>query len=241
MKGWIKLHRKMVEWEWYEDSNTLRVFLHLLLIANHKDGSVRGIPVKRGQALTGRRKLADSLKLSEKQIRTALNHLRRTNEVATDGANTHSIITIINYDTYQCVDVDEGQLEGQPDVSTGANEGPTRGQRGATNKNDKKEKNEKKETQYTPEFESFWKTYPARNGRRTGKKDAFTEFKIAVQKVGMDRIMSAVKLQATTSDWKKDNGKYIPEAHRWLKKERWTDEVETKPESAYPYKPFEEE
>ena len=33
MSGWIKLHRKITEWEWYSDANTFRVFMHLLLTA----------------------------------------------------------------------------------------------------------------------------------------------------------------------------------------------------------------
>ena len=37
MSGWIKIHRQILEWEWYSDTNTFRVFLHLLLKANHKE------------------------------------------------------------------------------------------------------------------------------------------------------------------------------------------------------------
>ena len=36
-KGWIKLHRQFLEWEWYDEPNCTRVFLHCLLKANHKD------------------------------------------------------------------------------------------------------------------------------------------------------------------------------------------------------------
>jgi len=50
--GWIKLHRKLLDWEWYDDVNTTRVFLHLLMVANHKDNNWRGITIKRGQKLT---------------------------------------------------------------------------------------------------------------------------------------------------------------------------------------------
>jgi hypothetical protein len=37
MSGWIKIHRSILEWEWYEDTNTFRLFMHLILKANHKD------------------------------------------------------------------------------------------------------------------------------------------------------------------------------------------------------------
>ena len=37
--GWIKLHRNLLDWEWYSDIKVCRVFLHLLLTANFKDGN----------------------------------------------------------------------------------------------------------------------------------------------------------------------------------------------------------
>ena len=39
MEGWVKLHRKFLEWEWYDKSETVHLFLHCLLKANHKDKS----------------------------------------------------------------------------------------------------------------------------------------------------------------------------------------------------------
>lgn len=37
MKGWLKLHRQITEWEWYDDANTFRLLIHLLIMANSKD------------------------------------------------------------------------------------------------------------------------------------------------------------------------------------------------------------
>ena len=48
-QGWIKLHRKFLKWEWYDDINTSRFFLHCLFRANHKDKKWRGTMIKRGQ------------------------------------------------------------------------------------------------------------------------------------------------------------------------------------------------
>ena len=42
MEGWIKVHRKLVDWEWYNDINVKVVFLHLLLTANHKEKQWKG-------------------------------------------------------------------------------------------------------------------------------------------------------------------------------------------------------
>jgi len=57
--GFIKLHRKIIEWEWYDDINTKCLFLHLLLTCNFEDKKWRGIDIKRGQIVTGRNRLAE--------------------------------------------------------------------------------------------------------------------------------------------------------------------------------------
>lgn len=145
MVGHIKLDRKILNWEWYQDINVCRVFIHLLLIANHKDGRWKGNEIKRGQLITGRMKLAVALKLSEKQIRIVLNKLKETNEITIKTANRFSTITICKYDTYQSFKNENGQQIDQQEGQEGANKGPTKGQQRATNNNDNNDNNEKKE------------------------------------------------------------------------------------------------
>lgn len=101
MSGWIKLHRKITEWEWYGDANTFRVFMHLLLTANYEDKRWRNIDVKRGQIVTGRMELAQTLSLSERQIRTALDKLKMSGVIAIKTTNQYSLITVENYSCFQ--------------------------------------------------------------------------------------------------------------------------------------------
>ena len=129
--GWVKLHRQLLDWEWYNDVNTTRVFLHLLLVANHKDNKWRGISIKRGQRLTSISSLANETNLSIKNIRTSIKRLKSTNEVASYSTAQHTVFTMVNYDFYQ------------EEASEVAIKGQTKGKQGATNKNDKNEKNEK--------------------------------------------------------------------------------------------------
>jgi hypothetical protein len=100
-KGWIKLHRKFTSWGWYSDVNTKVVFLHLLLTANTDDGEFLGVKIKRGQVVIGRNKLSAEIGLSERQTRTALEHLKNTHEIDQQTTNKYTIVTICKYDTYQ--------------------------------------------------------------------------------------------------------------------------------------------
>ena len=104
--GFIILDRKMVNWGWYKDANTFRLFIHCLFKANWKDGEFQGIKIPRGSFVTSLAKLSEELS-SNKQIctvqniRTSLNHLISTNEITNKSFTKFRIITINNYEKYQ--------------------------------------------------------------------------------------------------------------------------------------------
>lgn len=102
--GWIKLERQIINWRWFKDGNTFHLFLYLLLKANITDADFENITIKRGQLVTSRKRLANALGLSERNIRTSLNHLKSTNEVTIRATPKFTIITIVNYDLYQSTD-----------------------------------------------------------------------------------------------------------------------------------------
>ena len=101
MAGYIKLFRKFAEWEWYQDANVTRVFLHLLLTANYEDKRWQGKSVGKGQIIVGRKRLAEALNLTEQNIRTALEKLESTGEIKREVTNKYTLITICNYVSYQ--------------------------------------------------------------------------------------------------------------------------------------------
>ena len=98
---YIKLFRKMLNWEWYTDINTKVLFLHCLLKANWKDGSWHGYEYKRGQFITSLPSLAKETGLSIRQVRTALDHLKSTGEVTVKNYPKFRIITVVSYDSFQ--------------------------------------------------------------------------------------------------------------------------------------------
>lgn len=101
MEGWIKLYRKFGEWEWFNVSEMVHLFIYLLLNANREDGTWRGIEVKRGQILTGLESLHKVTGISIRTIRTCLDRLQTTREIDRQTTNKYSIITICNYESYQ--------------------------------------------------------------------------------------------------------------------------------------------
>ena len=148
VNGWVKFHRKIEEWEWYTDVNTFKLFFHLILKANHKDKTWKGVEIKRGQLLTGRKQLAKETGLSEQNIKTSIKHLKMTNEVTSKVTNKYSIITITNYDSYQD-EKDEASQQTDPQLTSNQ---PATNQQLTTTKNVKKVKNEKKLKHYV----SLW-------------------------------------------------------------------------------------
>lgn len=158
--GYIKLFRKFLDWEWYDDINCKVVFIHLLIKANYKDKQWRGKTIMRGQLFTSIDNLSSELHLTTKQIRIAISKLETTGEIIKNGASDGTYITVCNYDNYQQSEQAGGQAEGEPR----ANEGQAEGERGATTKKDKKEKKEKKVRMFVPPTLDEVKKYFTDNG-----------------------------------------------------------------------------
>ena len=104
MDGYIKLYKKLIQWQWYKDSNTKSLFIDLLLDANFEDSKVGFEIIKRGQCLTSLKRMHERTGLTTKQIRTSLDKLQKSGEIGKQTTNKYSIITIKNYDDYQNMD-----------------------------------------------------------------------------------------------------------------------------------------
>jgi hypothetical protein len=121
MEGYIYLHKKILDWDWYQDNNSKSIFIHCLLKANFEDKQWRGILIKRGQFFTSIDILAKELNLTTKQIRVGIEKLKKTQELGTQGASNGTMITVCKYDTYQTIKKQKGKQQGKQ----GANEGAT--------------------------------------------------------------------------------------------------------------------
>ncbi len=99
-RGFFPLWRKIRDWGWYKDSDTKAVFLELLLTANHKDSDFLGRAIKEGQCVHGLIELSKNLGMSFQSIRTAIKHLKSTNEITIEPTNRFTIYTLNNYFKY---------------------------------------------------------------------------------------------------------------------------------------------
>lgn len=99
--GYISLHRQILDWEWFKDTNTLCLFIYLLLSANFTDTRFLGKKIKRGQVVTSLATMSEKTGLSVQNVKTALKHLILTGEVTNVSNRQYRIITIVKYDEYQ--------------------------------------------------------------------------------------------------------------------------------------------
>ena len=218
--GFIQLHRKIVEWEWYSNTNTFRLFVHCLLMANFTDGRFEGKEIKRGQFVTSLDQLAKQTSLSVRQVRVALDHLILTGELTNKSYTKYRVITVVKYDAYQNNDK---QIDNQVTNKrqTNDNQMTDKRQQYNNNNNNNKEIMEKGNNNITCLFDQFWKAYPRKESKPTAKK-AFE--KIKPDEELLQKMLTAIERFKKTDQWQEDGGRFIPHPSTWLNQRRWEDE-----------------
>ncbi len=115
MEGWIKLHRQIVENEFYlsERFTKAQAWIDLIILATHKERTVypKGVEIKLtpGQLCWSQVSLANRWKWDRKTVGKYLETLRKRKMVDTRKTNVTTIITIKNWFLYQ----GDGQRNGQ--------------------------------------------------------------------------------------------------------------------------------
>lgn len=115
--GYIKLHRKVLDNGWLREPKLWALWCWCLLSASHKQHSMivgcQQITLEPGQFVFGRKALAEQLGLTEQEIRTRIDSLRKRKNLTIKSTNKYSIGTIINWAAYQS-DIDNYQPTNQP-------------------------------------------------------------------------------------------------------------------------------
>ena len=198
MSGYIKLFRSILSWEWYTNIPVRILFEHCLLRANHKDNKWHGQNIKKGSFVTSYENLAFETGLTKSQIRTALDKLKMTRELAHESHSAYSVITVKNWDRFQSDST-------QPSTQI------------ATNKNVKKEED------IIGHFDSFWKLYP----RKKSKDTAFKAYKKAILAADPSTIMNGLQAYLKEIRVKQTTQEFIKHPATWLNQKCWEDEYIT--------------
>lgn len=100
-QGYISLHRKLLNWEWFTDINVCHLFIYCLLRANYKPTKWRGFEIDRGEFITSLNHISTDTGLSMQQVRTALYKLKKSDVITKKQQGTNTLISIKNYTQYQ--------------------------------------------------------------------------------------------------------------------------------------------
>lgn len=109
--GFMFLHRQLLDWEWFDNSQMVHIWVYLLLKANYQDENWHGIMIPRGSFVTSIGGISKDTRLSARTIRTCLDKLKSTGEVTIKTTNKYSIVTICKYDSYNVL---QGDIYKQP-------------------------------------------------------------------------------------------------------------------------------
>ena len=99
--GYIKIYRKILQWEWWNDPIMLKTWMYILLTATHKEIRWMGAVIPRGCFVTTQRKLAVELGVSRRTVQKNLKRLVNSGNITTKVNHDNTIIIICNYDSYQ--------------------------------------------------------------------------------------------------------------------------------------------
>lgn len=116
--GYVKLSSDLPQWAWYEDNNTLAVYIRLILGAAWRDCDYQNVHLKRGQIATTLPLIAQQSKLTVQQIRTILERLKSTGKITVEKTPKFSIITLIEYDCLTSINMqNNSQITGEQQSS----------------------------------------------------------------------------------------------------------------------------
>ena len=204
--GWVKLHRQFKDWEWYNKSEMVHLFIHCLIKSNFKDASFQGIECKKGSFITSLKHLSDETNISVQTIRTCLKKLQLTKEIDVKSTNKLTQITICNYDSYQQEEVlNNKQLTNNQQTTN----------KQLTTIEEYKEYKEEKEVIYS--FDEFWKLY----AKSSDKKSCLAKFEKLTNKE-----LEKIKINLPNYILSTPDIKYRKNPLTWLNGKCWDDEIQ---------------
>lgn len=177
---YVKLDRNLRFWRWFKNPKTVVVWVWLIMSANIDDHDFERETIHRGEVATSRKSISAATGLTEREVRTALEHLKLTGEVSVRIRPKYQVITILRYSDYQDVPSGKTSGSGPADVRQKSGKRP-QSKNGKNGKNGKNEKDSSGATTTTirvPPLREDVDTYCRENGISTDI-DAFMNFNAA--------------------------------------------------------------
>lgn len=123
LAGWVKVHRALSDHHISSDPATLSIWIHLLLLANHKETkrmiNGRVIAIQPGQLITSRKSLSAKTGVNESKVERVLTTLKNEQQIEQHGTSKFRVISIVKWAEYQ---QDEQHPEQQMDSKRTADE-----------------------------------------------------------------------------------------------------------------------
>lgn len=119
----------------------------------------------------------------------------------------------------------EDSLNAHGALTVGKEQGTGNREQGVKDLSDSDESNDTpkpKRIQYTPEFEDWWRRFPKRTG---SKKNAFTQFKSALNRIPLEELNAATDRLAAFVRAGHKEVQFVKDGERWLKEDRWEEEL----------------
>jgi len=118
-KNYLLLHRKLAAWRWKTDPKMLALWVDILLRCQWHEGGFMKEDLSPGQCIVGLYSLSESTGLSVRSVRTCLERLKTTSEIAIKTTNKYSVITVMKWSDYQIVpDINDKQNDKLGDKQT---------------------------------------------------------------------------------------------------------------------------
>ena len=108
-KGFMRLHRQLLDWEWFDNSQMVHLWIYFLLKANYQNSKWHGVDVPRGSFITSLDSICKDTGLTVQNVRTCISKLKSTNEITIKVTNRYSIITLCKYDMYNTYEPDDNK------------------------------------------------------------------------------------------------------------------------------------
>ena len=211
--NYVKISRSILDWEWWMDMNTTRVFIYMIIRANWKEGKFKGIDIPRGSFVASIASISDGTGLTHDEVRTAIKHLIKSGNVTKQSTNKYTVFSVVGYDSYQ--DTSQANTKQSPSYS-----------QAIPNDRRKKEGNNISLSDRAREgpmrFDEFWNAYPKKVNMLNAQGE-YTYVLETTAELSEDDLITAAKNYAEACSINHTKDRYIKNPENWLKESVWID------------------